>query len=246
MRVLETPYRFKPRSWTESRKAAISLPLVGQCQGGHEDGEAKVGMATPDCLEGHQSKGRLVAPGSGTSRKRNLTEARVLSQRAHPRALGSLLLVASEPSETILGVIASHALWSQDGELRVWGEQSSMPTRSRRRPGRPRDAPSSRAHPFACRGANLRQALGRLSAGVAAEAVAEGRLALRLPSSELGPQASPHLLRVVEDDTARERALRLEPWEVDALRLPATGAVDLLPWCSAFNRRTGRRCSCCR
>ena len=74
----------------------------------------------------------------------------------------------------------------------------------------------------------LRQALGRLSAGVAAEAVAEGSLALRLPSSELGPQASPHLLRVVEDDTARERALRLETWEVDALRLPATGAVDLL------------------
>ena len=58
--------------------------------------------------------------------------------------------------------------------------------------------------------------------------MAEGSLALRLPSSELGPQASPHLLRVVEDDTAKERALRLETWELDALRLPATGAVDLL------------------
>ena len=46
----------------------------------------------------------------------------------------------------------------------------------------------------------------------------------------LGARASglSHLLRVVEDDTAGERALRLEPWEVDAVRLPATGAVDLL------------------
>ena len=138
------------------------------------------------------------------------------------------LLVSSEPIETILGVIALHALWSQDGALCVWGEQSSLPTRSRGRPGRPRSAPNPRAHPFACSGAIVRQALGRLSAGVAAEAVAQGGLALRLPSSELGPQASPHLLRVVEDDTAGERALRLEPWEVDALRLPATGAVDLL------------------
>jgi len=51
---------------------------------------------------------------------------------------------------------------------------------------------------------------------------------LRLPSSELGPQASSHLLRVVDDDAPSDQPLRLEPWEVDAIRLPPPAAVDLL------------------
>ncbi len=55
-----------------------------------------------------------------------------------------------------------------------------------------------------------------------------GKLALRLPSTELGPQASPHLLRVVEDDASPQEPLSLESWEVDAVRLQTAAAVGLL------------------
>ena len=55
-----------------------------------------------------------------------------------------------------------------------------------------------------------------------------GNLELRLPSTELGPQASPQLLRIVDDDASPDPSLRLELWEVDAIRLPPPVAVGLL------------------
>jgi hypothetical protein len=126
-------------------------------------------------------------------------------------------------------VIALHALWSRDSHLCVWGEQSSLPARAGQGPGGPGEAPEPRAHPFACRGTILFDALGSLGAAVAAnEDAAVGKLVLRLPSSEHCPQASPHLLRVVEDDASPDRPLRLEAWAVDAVRLPPAVAVDQL------------------
>ena len=125
-------------------------------------------------------------------------------------------------------MIALHALWSRDAELFVWGERSSLPLRARSGPGRPRNASAPRPHPFACEIATLRDALGHLGAPAAGEAAAAGTLALRLPSSDLGPQASPHLFRSVEDDAPPDEPLRLEQWEVKALRLPPIAAVDLL------------------
>jgi len=50
-------------------------------------------------------------------------------------------------------------------------------------------------------------------------------LVLRLPSSERGPQASPHLLRVVDADEVPDQLL---PWEVDTIRLAPAAAIELL------------------
>ncbi len=53
-------------------------------------------------------------------------------------------------------------------------------------------------------------------------------LALALPSSRLGPQASPQLLRAVEEGMNIEKACRLDAWEVPAIELPAGGELGLL------------------
>ena len=125
-------------------------------------------------------------------------------------------------------MIALHTLWTRDSHLFIWGEQSSSPASARRRPGRPRNVSEPRSHPFACGSASLIDALGRLGISVAAGADDNARLSLRLPSSELGPQASPHLLRVVDDHARSDGPPVLEAWEVAAIRLAPAAAVDLL------------------
>ena len=52
-------------------------------------------------------------------------------------------------------------------------------------------------------------------------------MALALPSSTDGPQASPQLLRVAEDDAARERFDRIDVWQVPAREIPADSVLDL-------------------
>jgi len=97
-----------------------------------------------------------------------------------------------------------------------------------RRPRRPRRRDESR-HPFGCSAARLIDAIGRLGAGSALEHARRRTLTLRLPSSELGPQPSPQLLRVVEDgEVETAGSLRLQGWEVDAIAFPAGAATDLL------------------
>ena len=56
----------------------------------------------------------------------------------------------------------------------------------------------------------------------------ERKLALMLPSSEVGPQASPQLLRVVDGYERRGPPSRVEAWEVDALGFDAGATLDLL------------------
>jgi non-specific serine/threonine protein kinase len=56
----------------------------------------------------------------------------------------------------------------------------------------------------------------------------ERKLALMLPSSEVGPQASPQLLRVVNEYERQGPPSGLEAWEVDALGFDAGAALDLL------------------
>lgn len=125
-------------------------------------------------------------------------------------------------------MIAVHALWSLDSELCFWAEESSLPATAGRRPGRPPAAPRPRVHPFACGTDALREALARVGAGAATAPGRDRRLALRLPSSELGPQASPHLLRVVDDGEWPDRPSRLDLWEVPAVGVPPAAAIDLL------------------
>jgi superfamily II DNA or RNA helicase len=128
-------------------------------------------------------------------------------------------------------VIALHALWSVDGDLCIWGERSSLPARGRRPPGRPPVTPVPRPHPFACERALLADALGAFGAPFDASPPSfgpPGGLVVRLPSWELAPQASPHLLRGVDDGAAAKAPKMLLPWEVEAIRLPAIVAVGLL------------------
>ena len=125
-------------------------------------------------------------------------------------------------------VIVLHALWSRDSRLCLWGEESSLPAGARRPPGRPPAQPRPRQHPFACDPGLLRDLLERLGMVSLPGDAVERKLALMLPSSELGPQASPQLLRVVDEHERPERPSRLEAWEVDALGFDAGTALDLL------------------
>ena len=124
-------------------------------------------------------------------------------------------------------MIALHALWSRDADVCVWGEQSPLPGRARPRPRRPPATPGPSRHPFACRSALIVDALERLGASPAARATAS-RLVLRLPSTDLGPQASPHLLRVVEEDRTADEGPKLASWEVEVIRLTPADATELM------------------
>jgi len=125
-------------------------------------------------------------------------------------------------------MIALHALWSLDSGLCVWGEDSSLPARARGRPGRPSATPRPRPHPFACSTGVLLDALVRAGVTTATTEAQDRKLALRLPSSEIGPEASPHLLRIVDDGEPSGRSSRLEVWEIRAFGLAPAGAVNLL------------------
>jgi non-specific serine/threonine protein kinase len=127
-------------------------------------------------------------------------------------------------------VIALHAVWSRDSRLCLWGEDSSLSARVR---GRPPLRPGPRRHPFACGADALAGALERLDVALppaASDRSSAGarELALMLPSSRLGPQASPQLLRAVEDGMSVEGPGRLDAWKVPALELPAGGELALL------------------
>jgi SNF2 family DNA or RNA helicase len=125
-------------------------------------------------------------------------------------------------------VIVLHALWSRDSKLCVWGEESSLPAHARRQPGRPPVQPRPRPHPFSCDANLLRVGLARLGMMNLSEVAVERKLALMLPSSELGPQASPQLLRVVDEHKRPDRPSCLEAWEIDALGFDAGTGLDLL------------------
>jgi SNF2 family DNA or RNA helicase len=138
-------------------------------------------------------------------------------------------------------MIVLHALWSRDSRLCLWGEESSLPAGARRPPGRPPAQPRPRQHPFACDPGLLRDLLERLGMVSLPGDAVERKLALMLPSSELGPQASPQLLRVVDEHERPERPSRLEAWEVDALGFDAGTALDLLLAVPAPASRPGAR-----
>ncbi|MGB0092110.1 MAG: hypothetical protein WBP81_06205, partial [Solirubrobacteraceae bacterium] len=125
-------------------------------------------------------------------------------------------------------MIVLHALWSRDSRLCLWGEESSLPAHARRPRGRQPRRPRVPAHPFACDTGLLREVLERLGVMFLPGDAVTRKLALMLPSSEVGPQASPQLLRVVDEYKRRGPPSRVEAWEVDALGFDAAAALDLL------------------
>jgi hypothetical protein len=125
-------------------------------------------------------------------------------------------------------VMVLHALWSRDSKLCVWGEESSLPAQVRRQSGRPPVRPRPRPHPFSCDADLLRGVLARLGMTNLSVDAVERTLALMLPSSELGPQASPQLLRMIDEHNRADRPSCLEAWEVGALGFDPGMGLDLL------------------
>jgi SNF2 family DNA or RNA helicase len=133
------------------------------------------------------------------------------------------------------GVLALHAIWSRDSQLRIWGEDAALPARAPKRRGRVPEKPRPRAHPFACPVAELSGALARLSIALAPEAYTDHGLALTLPSFGHGPQHSPQLLRA-DDDSSGGAPDFLHPWVVPAIAFGPIPALDVLLAVPAGNR----------
>jgi len=118
-------------------------------------------------------------------------------------------------------VIVLHAVWSRDGRLCVWAEDSERPASAPRRRGRPPVKPRPRAHPFAADVEQIRAALTMAGVPDRTDYGVEDTVVVRLPSSADGPGSSPHLLRGVE-------AVGTAPWVVPVVALPAAAALDVL------------------
>ncbi|MDG4832369.1 DEAD/DEAH box helicase [Solwaraspora sp. WMMD1047] len=116
-------------------------------------------------------------------------------------------------------MLVVHGLWLPGGRLALWGEESALPARPPRRPGRqPRDRP----HPYAVGHGPLAEALGE----AAAKAVS-GTLTLALPTRQGAPTDSPELVRTEPVEPARG-PVTLAPWRVPVLEYDADHALPLL------------------
>ncbi|MCP4660183.1 MAG: hypothetical protein GY856_32680, partial [bacterium] len=119
-----------------------------------------------------------------------------------------------------------HANWSAEtGRLLVWGEDSTLPPRAPRPPGRRPRVARLRPHPFACSAELLHDAAAALGCPVV-DAGEPRQLILLLPSDRDGPRSSPGLLR--DQPAAPEAPTGLAPWSVPALALAPDEALDLL------------------
>ncbi|HWF56298.1 MAG TPA: DEAD/DEAH box helicase [Solirubrobacteraceae bacterium] len=88
--------------------------------------------------------------------------------------------------------------------------------------------PRPRPHPFAAGLEDLAEALGRACPRLDPAASVAEELQMLLPSHQQGPQASPHLLRAVDDGAAFGRPDRLDPWVVPSAMFGVADAVELL------------------
>ncbi|MEU4478844.1 DEAD/DEAH box helicase [Micromonospora sp. NPDC023966] len=114
-------------------------------------------------------------------------------------------------------MLVIHGLWLSGRGLAVWAEDSTLPARAPRRPGR---APRERPHPFAADHATLAAALGD-PAGEPASVL------LDLPTRAGSPLDSPELVRTTVGDPVRGPVTRAG-WRVPALAYAPDAAFALL------------------
>ncbi|SCL38045.1 non-specific serine/threonine protein kinase [Micromonospora rhizosphaerae] len=114
-------------------------------------------------------------------------------------------------------MLVIHGVWLSGVGLAVWAEETTLPARAPRRPGR---APKERPHPFAADHATLAGALG----DVPAEA---GSVLLTLPTRAGSPVDSPELVRTAEAEPVRG-PVTLAGWRVPALGYAPDDAFALL------------------
>jgi non-specific serine/threonine protein kinase len=118
-----------------------------------------------------------------------------------------------------VSVLVIHGVWLAGGRLAVWGEDSTLPARPPRRPGRP---PRSRPHPFAVGHPGLAGALGDLAAKATTNTVP-----LALPTRSGAPADSPELVRTEPVEPGRG-PVGLARWQVPVLEYDADHALPVL------------------
>ncbi|MEO3746110.1 SNF2-related protein [Plantactinospora sp. B5E13] len=116
-------------------------------------------------------------------------------------------------------MLVVHGVWRGAGRLAVWAEDSALPPRWPRRPGR---APRERPHPFAADHSGLADALGELAAKAAT-----GTVLLTLPTRSGGPTDSPELVRTEPVEPGRG-PVTLAGWRAPTLEYDADHALPLL------------------
>nr|WP_229403559.1 DEAD/DEAH box helicase [Micromonospora okii] len=115
-------------------------------------------------------------------------------------------------------MLVVHGSWLPGAGLAVWAEDSTLPPRAPRRPGR---APRERPHPFAADHATLAAALD------APETAEAGSVLLRLPTRAGSPAESPELVRADVAEPVRG-PVTLAGWRAPALRYAPADALALL------------------
>ncbi|WFE31471.1 DEAD/DEAH box helicase [Micromonospora sp. WMMD975] len=114
-------------------------------------------------------------------------------------------------------MLVIHGLWLPGAGLALWAEDSTLPPRAPRRPGR---APRERPHPFAADHATLAAALDATSGQPVS-------VLLGLPTRAGSPVDSPELVRTAVADPARGPVTRAG-WRVPALAYAPDDAYALL------------------
>lgn len=113
-------------------------------------------------------------------------------------------------------MLVIHGLWLVGAGLALWAEDTALPARAPRRPGR---APRERPHPFAADHVALAAALG--------DPVAPGSALLALPTRGGSPVDSPELVRTAVAEPVRG-PITLAGWRVPTLRYDPDDALPLL------------------
>ncbi|NJP32968.1 ATP-dependent helicase [Micromonospora sp. HSS6-12] len=116
-------------------------------------------------------------------------------------------------------MLVIHGSWRPGTGLAVWAEDTALPPRAPRRPGR---APRERPHPFAAGHAALAAALAEV-----AEPTALGTALLTLPTRAGSPLDSPELVRTEPVDPVRG-PVTLAGWRVPVLVYAPFAALPLL------------------
>jgi hypothetical protein len=136
-------------------------------------------------------------------------------------------------------VLAVHLLWTDDGDELVddgtpggfllWGEDSELPESAPLRRGRKPAHPTPVGHPFAASTSALFSEIAPLGSvhRSALGGTDETTAVLWLPGTANTPEPSPHLIRSDPEPGPRTAATGLWPFEVPALWIRPSAALDL-------------------
>ncbi len=128
-------------------------------------------------------------------------------------------------------MLAVHLLWTDDGGggFFLWGEDSDRGLTGPAKRGRNPVVPLPRPHPFTASAPRLQTAITEAAPSLhaAVGAAGEGMQAIWLPGRGHAPVPSPELIRAEGGTGGTRQAPGLWPFEVTALRLSPSAALDV-------------------